>query len=283
MNIADDADDLRPGLVVLPAAELDPPADRIFIGENLSRRFLADDGDLRRRLGVCLREIAAAAQRDSRRREITGADNITIDAGNLRTRNMTILNVKARLIESAEISCKRRRACQRNRLDTGKAAHTFENFSLRGESDLVALIFLARQRKIRLVQIVSGDAGINAPRANEAFQKQARRDGENKCEADLRRYEHGAKFALPAGDAASRALQRHAMIDARCLQRRREAHYNAGRSADEQCEEQHAGIDMNVGDARNLRRRPLRDQMRAPDCEQNSRDSTERTEQHALG
>ena len=99
----------------------------------------------------------------------------------------------------------------------------------------------------------------------------------------VRRYEHGAKFALPACDAASRALQRHAMIDARCLQRRREAHYNAGRSADEQCEEQHAGIDMNVGDARNLWRRPLRDQTRAPDCEHNSRDSTERTEQHALG
>ena len=172
MNVAYDTDDLRPWLVVLPPAELDAFAERIFIGENLARRFFAYDCDLRRRFGVGLREGAAAKQRDVRRREIIGADNVAIYAGSLRTRQTAILNVKTGLIESAKISRKRRGACQRNRLDTGQTAHAFENLGLCGQSDLLVFIFLARQRKICFVQIVSRDAGIDAAGAKEAFQEE---------------------------------------------------------------------------------------------------------------
>jgi hypothetical protein len=83
-----------------------------------------------------------------------------------------ILNDETGLIESAKISGKRWGARQRNRLDTGQASNAFENFGLCGYRDLVVFIFLAGQRKICLVQIVSREAGIDGVGANEAFQEE---------------------------------------------------------------------------------------------------------------
>ena len=98
---------------------------------------------------------------------------------------MAVLNVKAGLVESAETASERGHSRDCGGLNAGQATHALENFGLGGNGYFVVLVFFAGEQEIRFVQIMCGDTWIDVPRANEAFQQEARRDGENKCEANL--------------------------------------------------------------------------------------------------
>src|SRR5262249_9988721 len=145
-------------LDLLPNANRDALAERVFIRPETFGGGFVDDHHARMRHVIRFREIAARSQRNAHHREITGRDLVSVGAWAVYWRSRTIIKAeRTRAARTAEWQA----GPESGRLDAGNGAHFFERATEELGLLPILRIFGARQVDRASHNILGLKAGID--------------------------------------------------------------------------------------------------------------------------
>ncbi len=256
-------------------------SDRILIPKELARHRFVDDGDRRRRAGVCGIEAAAAANRDAHRLEV-----VVHRAAELHFRQLG----GGQRIALALQRGRHRRAAERHtggapdRHHAGQRFHPREEVPIEHEAIGVA-DQVRRQVHLPGEHSLGLEARIDVRHRHEAAQQQPGSGRDRDGERDFGDHECGAGAAsepAPNGSAAG-VLQAGLRVDRRRAHRRQHAHEEAGEDRRERRRQQHAPVDRDFVDARDVGRRQRDERGQRRPHHQQTGDPRNGREQQAFG